>query len=235
MIGYEREIEAEARLGLAPALRSIAMAGGDRAEASLRWTLRSDPELRREIARADRVVCALLCGDALAAARELETAGPLGAPLACLRLAVHAQRTHAGEQIPDADAEIATTAAAYLRDLTLQVAVPADDAWVWQTGLADAAPLAERLVLHPLPSERPHGPLALIAAAMADRALLYRRAYTVVFAGYGAGLLHIAGTRHGRAPIDSARQWAALTIAYTEGRDVRVREGRLHIEEREAP
>src|SRR5206468_4910378 len=101
--------------------------GGDRVETNARWTLRSDPELRREITRADRVVCALLCRDTLAAARELETARPPGAPLACLRLAVHAQREHAEGKVRDAGVEIAATAAAYLCGLTIQVAVPPED------------------------------------------------------------------------------------------------------------
>jgi len=232
------EFETEARLGLAQAMRTtvIPSAPGDEVEDSRTWRLRSSSSLRHEVTRADRMLCALLCDDVLAAAHELETVGPLGAAIACLRVAVHAQRRLATIPAPTAvHHQFAQAGTAYRDTLTPQVAVPTADSWVWEGDLGSAAGIADALVFRQLPGPAQQGPLALIAAALADRAPLGRRAYAAVFAAYGAGLLRVLAEEDGSTALECSREWAALTIAYLDGHHVELRDGRLHLNDRDRP
>src|SRR5215211_4227106 len=119
------EYSLEARLGLEAALRRNALppTGGETVTDS-QWLLDTPPEYRNEVCRTDRALSALLSGDHLAAARHVETAGPVGAALICLRVAVQAQRLLAQDSATDSSNELrADHAARYLAALTQCVAI----------------------------------------------------------------------------------------------------------------
>ena len=149
---------------------------------------------------------------------------------------VHAQRRLMTISPPAASQrQFAVAGSAYRDALTSQVAVPAADFWVWEGNLGRAAAVAYALVFRPLPRTEQQGPLALIAAELAVRAPLGRRAYAATFAAYGAGLLRVLAEEEGRTALECSREWAALTIAYLDGRHVELRGGRLHLNDRDWP
>src|SRR5207245_6727594 len=122
------EIEWEARRGLEDTVRSIAFAGSDAVVADeTAWTLGTDDHHRRLLTIADRAVCALLSGDELAAAGEVEAAGPVGAALACLRAVVAAQRDLDAEGGRFEIAAALALAKEPIRNLCAAIAVPSGE------------------------------------------------------------------------------------------------------------
>jgi len=227
MNGVKDEYAAEARFGLEIALRNSAFppsAGAD-VVAESTWQLNSPAGYRTEVSRADRAVCALLSGDELAAAREIETAGPVGTVLMCLRCTVHAQRSHLdGVSADQGETGLlrGVSAAEYVTMLTQSVAVPVPDRPVWTTAAESAQVLADQFVFTPLPAARERGPLSALAEAVVARSLLARRAFAAVFVAHFASLLRTSGEERGLTAMDCAREYAALTIAYLEGRNVTI-------------
>lgn len=224
------EYDLEARLGFEATLRRYAFppATGPEEVTGLRWVLGSPAAHRQEICRTDRALCALLSGDQLTAAYEVEAAGPIGAGLMCLRASVHAQRHLADDGETGRGDGIATPPAGeYLDAVTRCVAIPTSDQMVWTDAATAATRLCRLLVLTPLPAERPCGPLAILAEAMTARSLLARRAFAAAFVAHLAAMLRVRAEAHGSSALDCARRHAALTVAYLEGRQVTFDNGKL--------
>ncbi len=227
------EYSLETRLGFEAALRRYALPPATRPEVvtGLRWILGSPAKHREGVCRADRALCALLSSDELAAAREVEAGGPIGAGLMCLRVSVHAQRHLAEDSEPGRwETLAAAPAAEYLDTLTSCVAIPPSDQAVWTEAVTAATGLCRVLVLTPLPDERPRGPLAILAEAMVARALLARRAFAATFVAHFAAMLKIGAEAQGGSALDCAKRHAVLTIAYLEGGRVAFDNGKLHLD-----
>ncbi|MEV6923926.1 hypothetical protein AB0M46_05355 [Dactylosporangium sp. NPDC051485] len=223
----------EARLGFEDALRRYAFPPTNRPDVvdGPRWILQSPARHRREVCRADRALCALLSDDQLAAAQEVEATGPVSAGLMCLRVSVHAQR-HLSE---NAEADrwefpAATAATEYLDTLTNCVAIPSADEAVWTEAATAATHLCRGLVLTLLPTKRPHGPLAMLADAMRARSLLARRGFAAAFVSHFAAVLKVQAEAQGESPLDYAKRHTALTIAYLNGGQVVLDDGKLHLD-----
>jgi hypothetical protein len=65
--------------------------------------------------------------------------------------------------------------------------------------------------------------------------MLGRRAYATVFAAYGAGLLKALAEKDGSTALQRGREWTALTIAFLDGNQVELRNGRLHLTNPDRP
>jgi len=223
------EYSLEARLGLEAALRRNALppTGGETVTDS-QWLLDTPPDYRNEICRTDRALSALLSGDHLAAASHVETAGPVGAALICLRVAVQAQRLLAQDSATDSSNELqADRAARYLAALTQCVAIPPPDRRVWDDATIPAADLYRRLLYNP-PATEP--PLTVVARDVVARSLLCRQAFAATFLANFAALLHITEESNGGSALDCAKRHTAMTIAYLDGHSVAWDEDRLRLD-----
>jgi hypothetical protein len=223
----------ETRLGMEAALRCMALPRHPRKDRATdaRWILESTNGYRAEVTRVDRSVVALLSGDHLAAAHELDGAGPVGTALMCLRAVLQAQRrTSASGRRTAASLSVrhgAGLECPYVAALDATVLVAAADKHVWDSALAPAEALMAGLI-RPGETTATVSPLVRIAAELVALPLLARRAHAAVFtAGLARVLMSTAPARAGSA-LACARVHAALTIAYVTADDVHLDDGTLH-------
>jgi hypothetical protein len=221
------EYDVEGRHGLEAALRRYAVPPrNSRDSVSERaWLINSSDAHRGEVSRTDRVVCALLADDFMSAAHYVETAGPVGAALVCLRSAVVARRLRATRG--DSADSLAAQATQFRDEIARDVLVPASDRRVWKGSYAPATRLFEDLTR--AGTQPTSTPLVCVSRALAPRSLLSRRAFATTFCARLAALQLLIARADGVSREDCIRQQAALTIAYLAGGAVELASGRLHL------
>lgn len=223
------EYKMELREGLEAALRRFAMPLPSSTESVTagRWVVRSSEAHRDEMSRTDRALCALLLGDHLSAAQYVETAGPVGAALICLRSSVLSRRSAVTDGV-GGTLNIDRRSRSSIEAISRDVLIPPSDWNVWVDSFGPAEDLFRAMTQREVTLPAP--PLAMVSRCLAPRSLLSRQAFATVFLARFAAVLCTSEAGRGVSSGECAKQQAALTIAYLNGGAVDLADGRLRLE-----